>query len=69
MLVGPGTALPLLVNLHAQREAHLGENFLDLVEALAAEVFGLEHLRFGLLHQFADGLDVGVLQAVVAADR
>ena len=36
---------------------------------LAAEVLGLQHFGFGLLHQFADGLNVCVLQAVVAADR
>ena len=45
------------------------ENFLDLVQRLAAEVLGLQHFGFGLLHQLADGLDIRVLQAVVAAHR
>src|ERR1035437_7987762 len=66
---GSGDRVALLVDLHAQREAHLREDFLDLVQALAAEVLGLEQLGFGLLRQLADGLDVGVLQAVVAAYR
>src|SRR5215472_11141455 len=57
----------LFVDLHAQREAHRGKDLLDLVERLAAEVLGLEHLRLCLLHQLADGLDVRVFQAVVAA--
>src|SRR5262249_22524202 len=62
-----GNGVALLIDLHAQREAHRGKDFLDLVERLAAEVLGLEHLRFRLLHQLADGLDVGILQAVVTA--
>src|SRR5579864_3929927 len=59
----------LIVNLHAQRETHGSKDFLDLIERLAAEVLGLEHLRFRLLHQFADRLDIRVLQAVVTAHR
>src|SRR5215470_14840321 len=46
----------VLIELHAQCEAHLYENFLDLIEGLAAKVFGLEHFIFALLHQFANGL-------------
>jgi len=42
--------------------------FLDLVERFAAEVFGLQHLVLALLDQFADGLDVRVLQAIVRTD-
>ena len=45
------------------------QDFLDLVERLAAEVLRLQHLGLGLLHQLADGPDVRVLQAVVGADR
>src|SRR6185437_4892393 len=41
----------------------------DLVQGLATEVLGLEHLGFSLLDEFADGDDVGVLEAVVAAHR
>src|SRR5712692_3873310 len=58
-----------VVQLHAQGEPHLGEDLLDLLQRLAAEVLRLEHLRLGLLHQIADGLDVGVLQAVRRANR
>src|SRR5690606_36386825 len=54
---------------HAQREAHGGQHLLDLVERLAPEVLGLEHLGLGLLHQLADVLDVGVLEAVRRAHR
>src|SRR4051812_27929381 len=48
----------VLVDLHAEAQPHRGQDFLDLVERLAAEVLGLEHFRFGLLHQFSDGLDI-----------
>src|SRR5258707_4263857 len=57
----------VLVELHAQAEAHLHQYILDLVERFPAEVLGLQHFVFALLHELADGLDVGVLQAVVAA--
>src|ERR1700676_1342294 len=57
----------VLVELHAQREAHLHQYIFDLVQGLAAEVLGLEHFVFALLHQFANGLDIRVLQAVVRA--
>src|SRR6266567_2010810 len=51
----------VLVEFHSQGQAHLHENVLDLVERLAAKVFGLEHFVFALLHQLANGLDVGEL--------
>src|SRR5271165_490535 len=55
----------VFIELHAQREAHLHQYIFDLVERFAAEVFGLQHFVLALLHEFADGLDIGVLQAVV----
>src|SRR5882672_8645662 len=55
----------MLVKLHAQREAHLHQYIFDLVERLAAEVFGLQHFVFALLDELANGLDVRVLQAVI----
>src|SRR5439155_3810450 len=58
----------VLIELHTQGQAHLDEDFLDLVEGLAAKVFGLEHFVFALLHQLANGLNVRVLEAVVGAD-
>src|SRR5260370_31997052 len=64
---GTGNGVALLVDPHAQRESHGGKDFLDLIERLAAEVLGLEHFGFGLLHQLADSLDIRVLQAVVTA--
>src|SRR5262249_31584882 len=57
----------VLIELHAQREAHLDQNFLDLVEGLAAKIFRLKHFVFALLHQLANGLNVRVLEAVVGA--
>src|SRR5574341_2397367 len=51
-------------DVHAEGQAHFVEQFFDLVERLAAEVFGFEHFVFGLLHQVRDGLDVRVLEAV-----
>src|SRR5213594_1111486 len=62
-------ALELLgVEPHAEREAHLAENRLDLVERLLAEVLRLQQLGLGLLYKVGDGSDVGGLQAVRGAD-
>src|SRR5882762_9829063 len=58
----------VLVELHAQAEAHLGQYIFDFIERLAAEVLGLQHFVFALLHEFANGLNIRVLQAVVRAD-
>src|SRR5262245_5246803 len=55
-------------DLHTEMEAHLSQHFLDLVQRLAAEVRGSEHLRLGLLYQIADVDDVVVLEAVCRAD-
>src|SRR5580693_4754312 len=57
-----------LVQPHAQAEAHGCQDLLDLVERLAAEVLGLEHLPFSLLHELANRPDVRVLQTVVGPD-
>src|SRR5581483_9644452 len=51
----------MLVELHAQRQSHLHQNVLDLIERLAAEVLGLEHFIFALLHEFTNSLDIRVL--------
>src|ERR1700728_2011218 len=64
-----GHGVAVLVDLHAQAQTHGGKNFLDLVQRLAAEILGLQHLGFGLLYEFSDGLNIRVLQAVVAAHR
>src|SRR5581483_6984270 len=56
------------IRLHAELQAHAMQDFLDFVERLAAEVLGPQHVLLGLLHQFADGLDSGVLKAVIRAD-
>src|SRR5437870_1294968 len=47
-----------VLELHAEAETHLREDLLDFLQGFPPEVLGLEHLRFGLLHQVADGLDV-----------
>src|SRR4030088_1852920 len=62
-----GYGIAMLVDLHAQAQAHRRKNLLDLIQRLASEVLGLEHFGFSLLHEFTDGLNVRVLQAVVAA--
>src|SRR5512143_1055306 len=64
--LGAGRGLVLVVgaHVHAEVEAHLGEDVLDLLERLAAEVAELEHLGLALLHQLADGLDLRGAQAV-----
>jgi len=54
-------------SIFMQGPAPSRSDFLDLVERLTAEVLGLQHLRLRLANQLADGLNVGVLQAVVAA--
>src|SRR5215470_20328106 len=58
----------LLVEFHAKAQSHRREDFLYFVQRLAAEILGLEHLRLGLLDQFPDSADVGILQAVIGAD-
>ena len=58
-----------VLELHAERQAHLGQDLLDLLQRLAAEVLGLQHLGLGALDQVADGLDVRLLQAVGASAR
>src|SRR5438067_4208473 len=54
---------------HAEREPHLVEELLDLVQRLAAEVLGFEHLLLASLLQLADVLDVRVLETVGRAHR
>src|SRR6185503_12057675 len=58
-----------LIDAHAEAQPHRVQDFLDLVQALAPEVLGLEHLGFGLVHQLANRADVRVLEAVVRPDR
>src|SRR3954465_13954415 len=57
----------MLVYFHAETQPHRGQDFFNLVQRLAAEILRFQHLGFGLLHEFANGLNVCVLQAVVAA--
>src|SRR5439155_2345447 len=49
---------------HAERQPHLAQDGLDLVQRLLAEVLGLEQLGLGLLHEIGDRPDIGRLQAV-----
>ena len=57
------------LDVHAEVQAHGRQHFLDLVQRLAAEVRGAQHLALGLLNEVADIDDVVVLQAVRRADR
>src|ERR1700744_4007426 len=52
------------IDLHPEMQAHLRQHFLDLVQRLAAEIRGPQHLAFALLDEVADIDDVVVLQAV-----
>src|SRR5258705_1130069 len=63
-----GYGVAVLVDLHAQAQPHRRQDFFNLVQRLASEVLGLQHLGFSLLNQFTDALNVRVLQAVVAAN-
>src|ERR1017187_7775902 len=56
--------LASFIHLHAQRQTHVRENFLDLVQRFAAEILGPQHFLLRLLDELADGLDVGIFQAV-----
>src|SRR5690606_22935191 len=56
------------LDLHAQVQAHVGQDFLDLVQRLAAEVRRAQHVGLGLLHEVADIDDIVVLEAVRGAD-
>ncbi len=56
-------------HFHAEVQTHAGQHLLDLVQRLAAEIRGAEHLRLGLLDEVADIDDVVVLQAVGRAHR
>src|SRR5258705_9967112 len=56
-----------VLELHAEGEAARGEDFLDLVERLAAQVRGLQELGLAALDQVADVIDVLGLEAVGGA--
>src|SRR5258707_5726602 len=63
-----GNRIAVFVDLHSQTETHLSEDLFDLVQRFTPEVLGLQHFGFRFLNQFADGLNVRVFQAVVAAN-
>src|SRR5207245_10408769 len=58
----------LRVEARVEREAHLPEDRLDLVERLLAEVLRLEQLGLRLGHELGDGPDVRALEAIRRAD-
>src|SRR5688572_18136211 len=69
-LVLRAQALELLgVEAHAERQPHLAQDRLDLVQRLLAEVLRLQQLGLGLLHEVGDGADVRRLEAVGGPDR
>src|SRR5712691_4386973 len=55
------------VETHAEVEAHLAQDGLDLVQRLLAEVLRLEQLALALLHEVGDRPDVRRLQAIGGA--
>src|SRR5437763_13635983 len=66
---GAGDRVALLVEGHAEVEAHRVQYLLDLVQRLLAEVLRRQHLALAPLDEVAYGADVRVLQAVVGAHR
>src|SRR5687767_12435398 len=70
-LPGPGSGRErrMIRHVHAEAQAEPRQQLLQLLERLAAEVLGLEHLALAAPHQIAQGVDVGVLQAVRRAHR
>src|SRR5437667_8112424 len=67
VLSAPPLKLPR-VEARVEREAHLPEHRLDLVERLLAEVLRLEQLGLRLGHELGDGPDVRALEAIRRAD-
>src|SRR6185312_3044706 len=64
--VGNARRRPVL-ELHAEGKPAATEDVLDFRQRLLAEVWGLEQLHLGLLHQVADVIDALRLQAVCRA--
>src|SRR6185437_4241399 len=58
----------LRIELHAKGQAETRENLFDFVERFTAEILGAKHLGFALLNQVPDGLNIGVLEAVIGTD-
>src|SRR5262249_10573053 len=52
------------IEAHAEVQAHLPQDRLDLVQGLLPEVLRLEQLALALLHEVGDGPDVRRLQAI-----
>src|SRR5436190_17697408 len=63
-----GNRIPLLVELHPEVETHTTQDVPNLAERLLAEILGGEHFPLRALHQIANRLDAGVLQAIVRAN-
>src|SRR5918994_5817814 len=70
-------SLPFCLRWRIAREPYLAgpqtqpasvEGLLDLLDRLAAEVRDRRQLGLGLLHEVADRLNAGALEAVVRAD-
>src|ERR1051325_9140735 len=64
-----GNGVTLLVELHAEVEAHATQDVANFAERFLAEILGGEHFPLRALHQIADGLDAGILQTIVGAHR
>src|SRR4051812_46358478 len=58
-----------VIDLHPQREPHVGEDLFDLLQGLATEILRLEHVLLRALNELTDQGDVRVLEAVGRANR
>ncbi len=50
-----------IIDLHTEVETHFAQNLTDFIQRFSAEVFGLKHFAFSLLHQFAYKIDILVI--------
>ena len=58
----------LVVFLAGQGQAHHSQLVDDFLQGLASQIAHLHHLVLGLGDQVLDGVDIGTLEAVKAAD-
>src|SRR5208283_4022054 len=56
-------------DLHSQRESHFAEDLFYLIERLATEILGLEHLLLGPLNKLADMADIRIFKTVCRPNR
>src|SRR3712207_3111179 len=62
-----GNRVALLIELHAEIEAHTVEYVLDLIQRLFTEIFRRKHFALRALDQIAYRTNIGVLQTIIRA--